>query len=65
MAEFCLECFNEFFDKDFKENEVTLEMDICEGCADIKPCVMAIYPESKIEKLFKDILRKRRTEKPD
>ncbi|MDL2259734.1 hypothetical protein LJB99_02510 [Deltaproteobacteria bacterium OttesenSCG-928-K17] len=42
MAEFCLECLNRIHGTDFKETEVTLQVDLCEGCGEIKPCVVSL-----------------------
>ena len=60
MSEFCLECFNKFWDKDLTENQVSLAKDFCEGCAKNKPCVIKVYPLapkkkgcSLLPKLFK------------
>ena len=56
MAEFCLKCFNELSGTDYQANEVWLEEDLCEGCADWKPCVMEFRPEPIIWQLF-DLVR--------
>lgn len=45
MAELCLKCFNEINNTDYKANEVWLEEDFCEGCADWRPCVMDLQPK--------------------
>ena len=42
MAEFCLECLNRIHGTDFKDDEVTLQDDLCEECGKIKPCVVSI-----------------------
>ena len=47
MAEFCLDCFNRLNDMKLTEKEVILEEDLCEGCGDIKPCVIAIEKSPK------------------
>lgn len=47
MAEFCLECFNRLNDMKLTEKEVVLEDDLCEGCGNIKPCVIAIEKSPK------------------
>lgn len=44
MAEFCLKCFNEMNATSYTEKDVILEDDLCEGCGEIKPCVMVILP---------------------
>ena len=45
MAEFCLKCFNEMNGTKYKANEVWLEEDFCEGCADWQPCVVDLRPK--------------------
>lgn len=50
MAEFCLKCFNKLNDTNYQEKDVVLEDDLCEGCAEIKPCIVT----------FKSRLRKQR-----
>ena len=47
MAEFCLKCFNEQWNKSFTEKEVTLVVDLCEGCAEYKPCVIKVRRAKK------------------
>ncbi len=51
MAEFCLSCFNKMFKdrnkRELTEKEVRLENDLCEGCGQIKPCVMEIRKQYK------------------
>ena len=42
MAEFCLECLNRIHGTDFKDNEVTLQDDLCEECGEIKLCVVSL-----------------------
>lgn len=42
MADFCLKCFNELNGTGYQSNEVWLEEDFCEGCAEWKPCVMEL-----------------------
>ena len=42
MAEFCLECLNRIHGTDFKDNEVTLQDDLCEECGEFKPCVVSL-----------------------
>lgn len=41
MAEFCLDCYNELHGTHYTEQEVELEEDLCEGCGQIKPVVVA------------------------
>lgn len=49
MAEFCLDCFNKLEGTDYYEDEVTLgydDLDLCEGCGQIRPCVVELRPPS-------------------
>lgn len=57
MAEFCLKCFNELNGTHYQTNEVWLEEDLCEGCADWKPCVMELRPKPLLWRLV-DVVRK-------
>ena len=52
MAEFCLKCFNELNGTDYQANDVWLEEDFCEGCADWKPCVMELRPKPLLLRLI-------------
>lgn len=47
MAEFCLECFNEFWGKALKESEVKLSKvpELCESCSEEKHVVVRVYQE--------------------
>ena len=56
MAEFCLKCFNELNDTDYKESQVWLEEAFREGCANWRPCVMGLRPKPLIWRLF-DLVR--------
>lgn len=40
MAEFCLECFNKMNGTHLTGLQVIREFDLCEGCGEIKPCVV-------------------------
>lgn len=46
MAEYCLTCFNSIHHTAYRENEVTLADDYCEGCGQWKACVAATLPPS-------------------
>lgn len=52
MAEFCLECFNEYVLPDGyrkrKEKDVTLskELELCEGCGELKHVVVYDRPKA-------------------
>ncbi len=43
MAEFCLECWNDLNESQLTEDDVILTEypDLCEGCAEMKPVVLA------------------------
>ena len=51
MAEFCLHCFNELNETDYKEKEIWLMDDFCEGCGEWKPCVFELRPKPIFWKL--------------
>lgn len=59
MAEFCLECFNEYVLPDGyrkrREKDVTLsrEPELCEGCGKIKPVVILDRPAPFWDKWFR------------
>lgn len=62
MAEFCLKCFNELEGTDFFEDEVWVdysELCICEGCGELRPCVVDLHPKPLGER-FLDLVSKRR-----
>lgn len=42
MAEFCLGCYNKLFEKELTDKDVELLVDLCEGCGEIKPTIVAI-----------------------
>lgn len=52
MAEFCLKHYNEMFDENLTEKDVVLEMDFCEGCGDIQPCVICEKRKSIFSKII-------------
>lgn len=41
MAEFCLDCLNRMDGTDYDEADVVLDVDLCEGCGELRPCVVA------------------------
>lgn len=57
MAEYCLKCFNKHFNKNFSSKDVILAKDFCEGCSEIKPCVMTILPENRFERVLYRIFK--------
>ncbi len=64
MAEFCLECFNTLNGTAYTEWDTTLEEDFCEGCGQIKPCVIRLCPPSllgRLQKVFKKNWKKMHT----
>ena len=61
MAEFCLECFNKLNDSHYKEKDVWLEDDYCEGCGMVKPCIVTLSPKPlsyKIRDAVRNLLNK-------
>lgn len=59
MAEFCLKCFNKMNATGYTEKDVILEDNLCEGCGEIKPCVIVIRKGAwkwKLERLWRVIL---------
>lgn len=60
VAEFCLKCFNELEGTNYTEKDVWVdysELCICEGCGELKPCVMQLYPKPLFVR-FLDFLRR-------
>ena len=57
MAEFCLECFNKYSKEKLAENDVIMDIDLCEGCGEIKPCVIR-RKENNIFSSIKSIVRR-------
>ena len=55
MAEFCLKCFNELNGTNYHANEVWLEEDFCEGCANRQPCVMGLRSKPLFRQLADEI----------
>lgn len=48
MAEFCLECFNKLNGTNYSKEDVILSTDLCEGCGEVKPCVVGFKPRIPI-----------------
>ena len=47
MAEFCLECYKKLIkNADVDSNTIFFEIDLCEGCGEIKPCVVGVKKKS-------------------
>ncbi len=56
MAEFCFECFRKIDgDKSLTENDVIMDMDLCEGCGEWKPCVIRVKDEPSRFDIFQFI----------
>lgn len=51
MSEYCLDCFNKMNGTNYRSNHVWLEDDICEGCADWRPCVIDLRPKPLLWRL--------------
>lgn len=58
MAEFCLECFNKINHSKYSKNEVWLEIDLCEECGEIKPCIMELRPKPLVLRLVDWVMDK-------
>ena len=54
MAEFCLECFNKLNDTNYKKADVILtrDLDLCEGCGEMKPVVVDLRGDGCLFSLF-------------
>lgn len=63
MAEFRLACFNSIHHTSYRERDVMLEDDYCEGCGEWKPCVVRLYPPSLFSRIRKQIIRCREAAK--
>lgn len=42
MADFCLKCFNEMNGTRYEREDVIVEYGICEGCGEMKDCVVEL-----------------------
>ena len=63
MAEFCLKCWREMFEKaddPYEDDEFDTWEDICEGCGEIKLCV---WPKKGIIARMKHKARRKRRQK--
>lgn len=61
MSEFCLDCVNKHFMDNGNElliKDVVTEVDLCEGCGQIKPCVIKVRRMSRY-KLYSGTRQKR------
>lgn len=52
VAEFYLKCFNKLNRSHYQANEVWLENDFCEGCAEWRPCVIDLHPKPPLRRLM-------------
>ncbi len=54
MAEFCLECFRKIDgDMSLTENDVIMDMDLCEGCGEWKPGVIRVKDTPSLFDIFR------------
>lgn len=60
MAEHCLDCFNKLNDTAYNKKVVSLAEDFCEGCGEVKLCVIALRPESYLYRIIKHLRDKRK-----
>lgn len=58
MAEFCVDCWNDLNGTHYTENELWLEDDLCEGCGEVKPCIITLRRKPLIFQAFGAIIRK-------
>ncbi len=59
MAEYCLDCFNQYLsDEKLTEKDVVMDDDLCEACGGWKPCVIKIKKKYIFKRMIQDILRK-------
>lgn len=59
LAEFCLDCLNEQMGTHFTDKDVLLEDDLCEGCGEVKPCVIVIRSwrrKARLERIWRIVL---------
>lgn len=57
MAEFCLDCWNKMNGTHLTKADVTLEEDLCEGCGEVKPCIVSLEPPGLFARTWKMWLR--------
>ena len=61
MAEFCLDCMNRLLmeaDCQLTEKDVTMEVDLCEGCGKWKPCVITIKKELHVHRTLSEKIKR-------
>lgn len=60
MAEFCFACFKEIDgDQTLTEDDVVMDIDLCEGCDEWKPCVIRVKtPFEKSSSALFQLLKK-------
>ena len=51
MAEFCLDCYNRLYEKNYREDQVELELGLCEGCGEWKTVVAWVGRPSVLRRL--------------
>lgn len=61
MAEFCLDCWNKLNGTHYTERDVILESDLCEGCGEIKDCIVVFreYPKWSLKDIFRQWKKKK------
>lgn len=65
MAEFCLDCFNEYCRpkgrREYGRQDVTLSwgLDLCEGCGEYKQVVVDLRPEPLWRRILRRIFLKK------
>ena len=58
MADFCLDCYNKLHHRQYSPGDVTLtvELEICEECGDLRYVIEELRPESIFRKLLRLVL---------
>lgn len=56
MAEFCLDCLNRQINRNYTKRDVVLEKNLCEGCGEVKPCVIGLRRRARVKCMIQDFL---------
>lgn len=56
MAELCLDCFNQCIGGEkLTEKDVIMDIDLCEGCGEWKPCVIRIKEKNIFKRTISSV----------
>lgn len=63
MAEFCLSCWNRMNNTNLTEKDVEIsrELDLCEGCGEIKNVILLYKKKSLLKKYLSLVFRRRQS----